>query len=284
MIANKKIGFIGGGNMGEALIGGLIDSGVATAANIICSDISNKRIEQLHNSYAVNVTTDNCEVVRNSEILVYAVKPQIMPAVLKETSDLLDMSKLIISIAAGVPLPATEALLAKQLRLIRVMPNVPALIKEGATAVTAGRYAQDEDIRIAMEIFSAVGKCVYIKEHSLMDAVTGLSGSGPAYVFVILEALADAGVKMGLSRQDSLLLASQTVLGATKLLMETGNHPGQLKDMVTSPGGTTISGLHALEKGKLRATLINAVETASLKSKELGQQVIEKFKTPQTTN
>lgn len=278
MTRNKKIGFIGGGNMGEALIGGLIGSGIATADNIICSDISAEQIKRLHNTYTIKVTTDNCEVVRNSEILICAVKPQIMPSVLTEILNLLDMSKLIISIAAGVPLPAIETLLGKQLRLVRVMPNVPALIKEGATAVTAGKYAQDEDIKIAMKIFSAVGKCVYIKEHALMDAVTGLSGSGPAYVFVILEALADAGVKMGLSRQDAQLLAAQTVLGATKMLMETGQHPGQLKDMVTSPAGTTISGLHALEKGKLRATLVDAVESATLRSKELGEQVSNKIK------
>lgn len=278
MLKNKKIGFIGGGNMAEALIAGVIGSGSATPDNIICSDVSKERIKLLDNTYGITVTTNNLEVIENAEILIYAVKPQIIAAVLKETSDLLDESKLIISLAAGVPLTAVQAVLGKKLRLIRVMPNVPALIKEGATAVTAGEHAKNEDIQTAIKIFSAVGKCVHIKEHDLMDAVTGLSGSGPAYVFVMLEAFADAGVKMGLSRQDALFLASQTVLGAAKLLMETGNHPAQLKDMVTSPAGTTIAGLHALEKGRLRSIIIDAVEAATVRSKELGNQVIENFK------
>jgi pyrroline-5-carboxylate reductase len=155
------------------------------------------------------------------------------------------------------------------------MPNVPTLINEGAIAITAGEHAQKEDIQMAMKIFSAVGRCVYIKEHHLMDAVTGLSGSGPAYIFIILDALADAGVKMGLSRQDALLLASQTVLGSVRLFIDKGNHPGQLKDMVTSPAGTTITAVHALEKGRLRSTLINAVEAATLRSKEIADQMIE---------
>lgn len=280
MIENKTIGFIGGGNMGEALIGGLINSGSAAADTIICSDVSKERIELIHKTYGIKVTTDNLAVIRYADVLIYAIKPQIMAEVLRQTREFLDMSKLVMSIAAGVPLPAIEALLGKKLRLIRVMPNVPALIKEGATAITASQHIRDEDIQVAMKIFSAVGKCIYIKDHHLMDAVTGLSGSGPAYIFVILEALADAGVKMGLPRQDALLLASQTVLGATKMLTETGMHPGQLKDMVTSPAGTTIAGLHALEKGRLRSTLINAVEAATLRSKELGDQVITKFKSP----
>ncbi len=278
MLKDKKIGFIGSGNMGEALIGGLIGSDAVTADNIICSDTQKERIELLKKKYGIQTTTDNPEVVRRSEIIIYAVKPQIIAAVLKETVPFIDPSKLIISIAAGVPLPAYEALLSKEVRIIRVMPNVPALIKEGATAITAGDHAQEEDIQIAMAIFEAVGKCVYIKDDATMDGVTGLSGSGPAYVFIILEALADAGVKMGLTRQEALFLASRTVLGAAKLLVETGKHPGELKDLVTSPGGTTIYGLHALEKGKLRSTLMEAVENATLRSKELGNQIIEKFK------
>ena len=266
--------------MGEALIGGLINADSTLAKNIHCSDIKKERTEFLYKTYGIKVSNNNLEVIRNTEILIYAIKPQIMVPVLKKTSDLLDMSKLIISIAAGVPLSAMENLLDKKLRLIRVMPNVPSLIKEGAIAITAGKHTQEEDIQEAMKIFSAVGKCVYIKEHHLMDAVTGLSGSGPAYIFIILDALADAGVKMGLSRQDALFLASQTVLGSVKLFIDRGNHPGQLKDMVTSPAGTTITGIHALEKGRLRSTLINAVEAATLRSKELGDQMIENLIKP----
>jgi pyrroline-5-carboxylate reductase len=278
MLNQQKIGFIGGGNMGEALIKGLIGSGAAKPGNITCSDIHEERIHFLQKQYGINVYTNNIDVIRNSQIIIYAVKPQIMAMVLKESAGHLDGSKLVISVAAGISISAFDMLTDKQLRLIRVMPNVPALIGEGATAVTAGPHADKEDIQTAMQIFKAIGKCVYIKEEHLMDAVTGLSGSGPAYLFVIIEALSDAGVKMGLTRQDALLLAAQTVLGSAKLLLETGNHPGQLKDMVTSPAGTTIAGLHALEKSGIRAGLINAVEAATERSRALGDRMIESLK------
>jgi pyrroline-5-carboxylate reductase len=191
------------------------------------------------------------------------------------------MSKLIISIAAGVPLAAIESLLNKDLRLIRVMPNVAASVKEGAAAIAAGEHAREDDIQLAMSIFNSVGRSVFLKENYLMDAVTGLSGSGPAYIFLIVDALADAGVKVGLSRRDALFLSIQTVLGAAKMLRETKAHPGQLKDMVTSPGGTAIAGLHTLEKGGLRTTLINAVESATIRSKELGDFMIKNFSNEQ---
>jgi pyrroline-5-carboxylate reductase len=278
MLNSKKIGFIGSGNMGEALISGLISSGSAPAENIICSDLREEKLQAIAKAYGVKTTTDNLEVVRQSDILIYAIKPQIMASVLKETAELLDMSKLVISIAAGVPLAAIESCLHKDLRLIRVMPNVAVSVKEGAAAIAAGAHARKEDIKLAMDIFNSVGRCIFLKENELMDAITGLSGSGPAYIFLIVDALADAGVKMGLSRQDSLFLSSQTILGAAKLLLETKAHPGQLKDMVTSPGGTAIAGLHTLEKGGLRTTLINAVEAATLRSKELGSMMIENFK------
>ena len=272
MLNHKKIGFIGSGNMGEALISGLISSGSSDPLHIICSDVSEERLEQMASTYAVTVTTDNLKVVRESDIVIYAIKPQIMASVLMETAEALDMSKIVISIAAGVPLAAIESCLNKDLRLIRVMPNVAVAVKEGA-----GAHTQPEDIQLAMAIFNSVGKCIFLKENYLMDAVTGLSGSGPAYIFMIVDALADAGVKMGLSRRHSLLLASQTILGAAKLLQETKAHPGALKDSVTSPGGTAIAGLHTLEKGGLRTTLINAVEAATQRSKELGDMMIKNF-------
>jgi len=161
--------------------------------------------------------------------------------------------------------------------LIRVMPNIAAAVKESATAIAAGGHATKEDVRLAMEIFNSIGRCIFLKENYLMDAITGLSGSGPAYIFLIVDALADAGVKMGLSRQDSLFLAAQTILGSAKLLIETQEHPGQLKDKVTSPGGTAIAGLATLENGGLRTTLINAVEAATLRSKELGDMMTKNF-------
>jgi pyrroline-5-carboxylate reductase len=277
MLNSKKICFIGTGNMGEALVSGLISSRSAQPENITCTDVDETKLAAIEATYKVVTTKSNIEAIRSSEIVVFAVKPQILASVLKETAELLDMSKLIISIAAGVPLAAIESCLNKELRLIRVMPNIAAFVKESATAIAAGKNASDTDIQLAKAIFDSVGKSVFIKENVLMDAITGLSGSGPAYIFLMVDALADAGVKMGLSRKDSLFLSSQTVLGAAKLLLETREHPGQLKDRVTSPGGTAIAGIHTLEKGGLRTTLINAVEAATKRSKELGEMMIRNF-------
>ena len=277
MLSNKTIGMIGAGNMGNALIDGLLRSGATSPGQIICSDASERQLAVARDKFKIATTTDNGEVVRSSDVIIYAIKPQIMASVLKETADALDMSKLIISIAAGVPLAAIESLLKKDLRLIRVMPNVAVAVREGATAVAAGGHASKEDVKMAMAIFDSVGKSIFLKENDLMDAITGLSGSGPAYIFMIVDALADAGVKVGLSRKDALFLASQTILGSAKLLLETDAHPGQLKDSVTSPGGTAIAGLHTLEKGGLRTTLINAVEAATNRSKELGAAMIKNF-------
>ena len=277
MLNDKKIGIIGTGNMGEALVSGLICSQSSRPENIICSDVREDRLEWVREKYGVITTVDNTEVVKSSEIVIYATKPQIIASVLKETVSCLDMSKLIISIAAGVPLAAMESCVNKELRLIRVMPNIAAFVKESATAIAAGNHALKEDIDMAMAIFDSIGKTIFLKENYLMDAITGLSGSGPAYIFLIVDALADAGVKVGLSRQDALLLSVQTVLGAATLLRDTNEHPGRLKDRVTSPGGTAIAGLHTLEEGGLRTTLINAVETATNRSKELGQIMIKNF-------
>ncbi len=276
MLKEKKIGVIGTGNMGEALISGLLHSRSSTPENIICSDIRKDKLKIVKESYGVLTSGNNLNVVSASEIVVYAVKPQIMASVLRETATSLDMSKLIISIAAGVPLSAIESCLNKDLRLVRVMPNIAASVKEGAAAIAPGKHALKDDLKVAKAIFDSVGKSVIIEEE-LMDAITGLSGSGPAYLFLIVDALADAGVKMGLSREDALLLSTQTVLGAAKLLMETNEHPGKLKDRVTSPGGTAIAGLHTLEQGGLRTTLINAVEAATRRSKELGEMMIKNF-------
>ncbi|MCK5696436.1 MAG: pyrroline-5-carboxylate reductase, partial [Desulfobacula sp.] len=245
--------------------------------NIICSDISEDLLEEIKNKYNISTTTDNIEVAKKSDIIVYATKPQILGSVLKETASVLDRSKLIISIAAGVPLAAIAAGLHKNLRLIRVMPNICAFVKESATAIAAGEFASDDDVAVARAIFDSVGETVFIQENILMDAFTGLSGSGPAYIFIIVEAMADAGVKMGLSRKDSLFLSTQTVLGAAKLLLESKEHPGQLKDRVASPGGTAIAGIHTLEQGGLRTTMINAIESATKRSKELGDMMVKNF-------
>ena len=277
MLNNKIIAIIGTGNMGDALVSGLIGSGSSKPKNIICSDVRKDKLDKIKSNYKVRTTTSNLKAVSEADVVIYAVKPQLMASVLIETRSKLDMSKLVISIAAGVPLAAMESCIEKDMRLIRVMPNIAAAVKEAATAIAAGAHATREDVKLAMEIFNSIGKCIFLKENYLMDAITGLSGSGPAYIFLIVDALADAGVKMGLSRQDSLFLAAQTVLGAAKLLMETQEHPGQLKDKVTSPGGTAIAGLATLESGGLRTTLINAVEAATNRSKELGDLMIKNF-------
>lgn len=277
MLRNKKIGFIGSGNMGEALVSGLVLSKATAPENIICSDIYQDTLDELKEKYGVCTTTDNMEVVEKAEIIVYATKPQILGQVLKETAPGLDMDKLIISIAAGVPLQAIAHGLGKELRLIRAMPNICAFVKESATAIAAGKYVLENDVAEARAIFDSVGETVFIQENTLMDAFTGLSGSGPAYIFTIVDAMADAGVKMGLSRKDSLFLSTQTVLGAARLLLDSGEHPGQLKDRVASPGGTAIAGIHTLEQGGLRTTLINAVESATKRSKELGDAMVKDF-------
>ncbi len=277
MLKNKKISLIGTGNMGEALLSGLISSGSSDPKNIICTDIREDRLKSIQEKYGIHTTSNNIKAVEASEIIIYAVKPQIIASVLRETASCLDMSKLIISIAAGVPLAAIESCLNKKLRLIRVMPNIAAFVKESASVIAAGGNATEEDIKLSLAIFDSMGRSIFIKENILMDAITGLSGSGPAYIFLIVDAMADAGVKVGLSREDALFLSSQTVLGAAKLLIETKEHPGRLKDMVTSPGGTAIAGIHTLEKGGLRTTLINAVEVATKRSKELGEIMIKNF-------
>lgn len=269
-VKGKKIGFLGGGNMGEALIRGLLKTGLIPPEAIFVSDVRLQRLEQLGALYGVHALSDNRLLVKRVEVVILAVKPQIITDVLAEIAPALAPTRLVISIAAGVSTAVLKAHLPSGIRLIRVMPNTPALVLEGATAIARTDGLEPGDLEVAQEIFSAVGKVVVLEEE-LMDAVTGLSGSGPAYVALVIEALADGGVKMGLDRATAMTLAAQTVLGAAKLLIETGTHPGQLKDMVTSPGGTAIAGIHTLELGGLRRTLINAVERATLRSRELGR-------------
>ncbi len=270
MLRNKTVGILGTGNMGEALLRGLLQGHVCKPEQILCSDIRPEKLREIRESLGIKGTSHNVEVVKHSDIMILSVKPQMMKPVIEEIARHLDLSKLIISIAAGVPLAAIESCAKKDLKLIRVMPNICVSVREGVSAVAGGPHAQKEDLTMAKTIFDSVGKTVFVEE-DLLDAVTGLSGSGPAYIFLIIDALADAGVKVGLSRSDALLLASQTVLGSAKMMIETGEHPGRLKDMVTSPGGTSIAGLHTLEQGGVRTTLINAVEVATQRSKALGE-------------
>jgi pyrroline-5-carboxylate reductase len=267
------IGFVGTGNMGEALIRGLLKAGVAEPGQIVGSDPRRDHAAELSERYAIRTTHDNVEVARQADILILAIKPQVMERVLEEIGSEIHAHALVISIAAGVPLSAIEARLP-QARVIRTMPNTPALVGAAATAIAVGGHATDDDLKAAQSIFDSVGMTVTLDE-AQMDAVTGLSGSGPAYVFLVIEALSDAGVKVGLSRHHAQALAAQTLLGSAKLLIETNEHPGRLKDMVTSPGGTAIAGLHTIEAGGLRTTLMDAVEAATKRSQELGEQAVK---------
>ncbi len=270
------IGFLGAGNMAGALILGLIQSKLVRPSSIVASDVKSERLKQLADRYKIRVTTDNHELVRASSVIVLSVKPQVVDKVLTVIGPDVRKDQLVVSIAAGVPIAALEARLPPGSRVVRTMPNVAALALAGATAISAGTHATEKDLRAATSLFEAVGRVVRLDE-GLLDAVTGLSGSGPAYVMIMIDALADGGVKVGLHRDTALLLAAQTVFGAAKLLLDTGDHPGRLKDMVTSPGGTAIAGIHTLESGGLRRTLIDAVEVASRRAAELGDQMAAKM-------
>lgn len=268
-VRDKRVGFVGGGNMGEALVRGLTKTGLMPVGHLLMADVRADRLEELKRLYGIVVIADNVTLVRRADVVILAVKPQILGEVLDEIAPATP-GKLLISVAAGVSTSEIRRHLPPGTRMIRVMPNTPALVLQGAAAIARGKGLGPDDLATAQEIFGAVGRAVVLDEEA-MDAVTGLSGSGPAYVAIVIEALADGGVRMGLDRTTAMTLATQTVLGAAQLLSETGMHPGALKDMVSSPGGTTIAGVHALEAAGFRAALIAAVEAAARRSKELGE-------------
>lgn len=267
----NKIGFIGGGAMATALIAGIINGNVARPEEVYVSDISSARLEELKNKYGINIISDNKHIVEQCQVIILAVKPYLVSDILKEISTYISEKHLVLSIAAGIPINFYEELLPKEAKFIRVMPNTPSLVGMGATAIALGTNSGKLEENIALEIFSAVGKAVTLKE-DLMDSVTGLSGSGPAYMYLVIEALADGGVLMGLPRDTSIMLAAQTMLGTAQMVLATGEHPAKLKDMVTTPGGTTIAGLYELEKGGTRINLIKAVKKATERSKELSNK------------
>lgn len=267
---NKKLGFIGTGKMGEALIKGILQVRLVPPENIFASDVDSAKLQMLEKEYKINICKDNCSTVVGSDIIIIAVKPQTVPAILKEIKSSIK-NQLIISIAAGVTLDTFENALPRGTKVIRVMPNIAATVQEAASAISPGSAASKEDIAAATMIFNAIGRSVLLPEH-LMDAVTGLSGSGPAYIFMIIEALADGGVHEGLDRNTAKVLAAQTVLGAAKMVLKGGSHTGELKDMVTSPGGTTIRGLRVLEDRGVRIAMMDAVIEACERSRELGKK------------
>jgi len=267
MINIQRIAFIGGGNMAEAIMRGLLRDEVGVG--ICVAEINPKRQDELGRKFPnVRVVASAAEAAEWGEVVILAIKPQQAEGVLVLIEPAITTDKLVISIMAGITSSKIEANLTPGCRVIRAMPNTPALIGAGATAVCAGRKASADDLDLARQIFALIGVAVSVDE-KLMDAVTGLSGSGPAYVFTFIEALSDAGVKNGLPREVATQLAAQTVLGAARMVVETGEHPTLLKEKVTSPGGTTIAGLHALEIGSFRGIVMNAVEAACNKSKEL---------------
>jgi pyrroline-5-carboxylate reductase len=270
MSAKLTIGFLGAGTRGTALAKGFIHAGLVEAGQIIASDPVEGARAAFGREVGAKITTSNAEVVNFASVLLLAVKPDQVAGVLGEIRGQFTEKHLLISIAAGVPLAKLEGALAPGARVIRVMPNTPALVGASATAYAPGKATLPEDAQLAQKLFAAVGIAFSVKE-SLLDAVTGLSGSGPAYIYLMIEALSDGGVAAGLPRDIATKLAAQTMLGSAKMVLETGLHPGTLKDMVTSPGGTTIEGLHELEKAHVRGSLINAVRAATEKSKKLGQ-------------
>jgi len=270
MFAQSHVGFIGGGNMGEALIKGLLSTSLLQPGQVSVFDVAPARLDYLEGTYGVQLSQGIPALAADSTVIILAVKPQIMSAVLKELHSSISPGQLVISIAAGIPMATLAKGLPEGLPIVRVMPNTPALVLEGASALSRGPHVTDQQMQMALALFRAVGKAMEVEE-KWMDTVTGLSGSGPAYVLLLIEALIDGGVLMGLPRPVARELVLQTMLGTVKMAQETGKHPAELKDMITSPGGTTIRGLAVMEEQNVRGALIRAVEAATLRSRELGK-------------
>jgi pyrroline-5-carboxylate reductase len=267
----ETVGFLGAGKMGEALARGLLKAQLVPAERLLLSDADSARRRAVARQLGVRVLSDNAALVRASDIVVVALKPGVVREGLPALAASVQPKHLIISIAAGVTLAELEGMLPAGTRAVRVMPNTPSLVGCGAAAYALGRHATKADGERVEQMLGSVGLCVAVPER-LLDAVTGLSGSGPAFVALVMEALADGGVLCGLPREVALKLAVQTVLGSARLVQETGQAPAALKDMVASPGGTTIEGIKVLERGGLRAALIQAVEAATQKSRDLGRR------------
>lgn len=270
MASSLSVGFLGAGKMASALASGLVRAGLATADSILASDVNAAARGSFSEAVGSKTSAFNPDVADFASVLFVAVKPDQVASILREVSPRISERHLLVSIAAGVTIATMEGCLPEGTRVVRVMPNTPALVGASASAFATGKSATSEDAQLVTRLLSAVGVAYQVKE-SLLDAVTGLSGSGPAYVYLIIEALSDGGVAAGLPRDVATRLAAQTVLGGAKMVLETGLHPGALKDMVTSPGGTTIEGLHELEKGGVRAALMTAVRAAAERARKLGQ-------------
>lgn len=265
---NKTVGFIGFGNMAKAMAGGMILGGVADKKNIIVSASTDKTLKNAQDTYGINVTMDNKEVAKKSDILFLAVKPNVYHLVINEIKDCISPDTLIVTIAAGQTIEDVEKMFGKEIRLIRTMPNTPAMVMEGMSLICPGENAALEDLEDVLRIFNSFGKCEVVEE-ALIDTAGSLSGCGPAFVYVFIEALADAAVESGVKREMAYKLASQMVMGSAKMVLETKEHPGKLKDNVCSPGGTTIKGVNALEYSGFRGNVIDALLSSIEKSKEM---------------
>ncbi len=279
MAGMKRIAVIGAGNIGSALIGGILKGRVADRKHLAASDRSPERAREIAKKFSIPVTSGgNREVAGAADVVILAVKPPTLPLVLQEIRDTLRGDQTLVSVAAAVPLALIEKAIGKRMAIFRAMPNIPVLVEEGATAIAANAACRPAQRKIVEGIFGAVGVVCFVEE-DLMHAVTALSGSGPAYIYMVIEALIAGGLKMGLSREVATKLAEQTVLGAAKLVRETGLHPAILKDQVITPGGVTISAIHELERHGLRAMLISAIETATNRSRGITDSLRDRFNT-----
>ena len=267
---DKKIGFIGSGNMAKAMIGGIVKSKLVDSNNVIASDLNELVLENVKNEYGINVTTNSKEVVKFSDIVIVAVKPNVYDIVLEGVKELIDNEKIIVTIAAGKTIESIENVIGNDKKVIRTMPNTPALVNEGMSALCKNKNIADEELNIFKEIFNSFGKAEILNEY-LIDSVIGVSGSAPAYVFMFIEAMADAAVLAGMPRNQAYTFAGQAVMGSAKMVLETDKHPGELKDMVCSPGGTTIEAVKTLEAEGFRSAVIKAIGDCIEKSKEMSK-------------
>lgn len=268
--SNHTIGFLGAGQMATALAKGFLAAGQITSDRLIACDVLPQAADRFREQTGGRIGKDVGEVLSSADVIFLAVKPQHVAGLLPQITPVLRDDQVFVSIAAGIPIATLEAGLGPKSRIIRVMPNTPCLVSQGASAFSLGSRATAEDGQLVQTLLSTIGVALPVTE-SLLDAVTGLSGSGPAYVYVMIEALSDGGVRMGLPRDIATQLAAQTVLGAAQMVLATGQHPGVLKDAVASPGGTTIAGLHVLEQQAVRGALMDAVQAATERSKQLAR-------------
>lgn len=266
----KTIGFIGGGNMATAIIGGLLASGLSDKDHILAADKNPQAAARLNETFGIRAATDNTEVSSDADILFLAVKPNMFSVVIPEIREYIKENAIIVSIAAGQPIARIESLFAKPIKLVRVMPNTPALVGASMSALCKNEHVTEAEITEIKSVFDSFGESEIINE-SLMDAVVGVSGSSPAYVYLFIEAMADAAVADGMPRSQAYKLAAQSVLGSAKMVLETGKHPGELKDMVCSPAGTTIEAVAVLEKHGFRSAVIEAQRACTRKSREMSQ-------------